>query len=301
MKVVIIGCGNVGMSYAYAIVNNSTRVDELVLIDINIEKVKGEVLDLQSALPFSSSKMKIKVGTYEDCNNADIICINAGRNQEVGETRLDLIQKNTLVFKDILSNVRQTNFNGIYIISTNPVDVMSYVTYKFTGNAKKVIGSGTTLDTARLKHIISEKLEINPRNIHAYVLGEHGDSEMIPWSKATVGVKDIKDYLTKQEQEEIQEQVKNSAYNIINKKGNTSYGIGVCLLKITETLLNNESSILTVSTYNKEHDVFISLPTIVDRNGVREIVPVNFTEHEEKQFLNSVDVIKQAIKSVDLN
>lgn len=300
MKVVIIGCGNVGMSYAYSLVNQPTRIDELVLIDLNEEKVKGEVLDLKHALPFSPSKMKIKAGSYSDCGDADIICINAGRNQEIGETRMDLIHKNTEVFKDIISKIKRTRFNGVYLISTNPVDVMSYVTYRLTGNSNKVIGSGTTLDTARLKHLVGEKLNINPKNIHAYVVGEHGDTETIIWSKATVGVKDIKDYLTEKEMNDIHLEVKNSAYEIISKKGNTSYGIGVCLLTITNSILNNDSSILTLSTYNEEHDIYISVPTIVTRNGVRGTVEVDFNAKERQAFMRSVETIKKAIRSIKL-
>jgi L-lactate dehydrogenase len=203
MKVVIIGCGNVGMSYAYSLVNQPSKVTELVLIDINKEKAKGEAMDLNHALPYAPIKMNIKAGSYADCNNADIVCISAGRNQEPGETRHDLINKNLVVFKDILSNIQKTSFDGIYLIATNPVDIMSYVTYKLTGDSNKVIGSGTTLDTARLKHLLSEKLKISTNNIHAYVMGEHGDSEMIVWSKASIGVKDIKDYLSDQEMQDL--------------------------------------------------------------------------------------------------
>lgn len=300
MKVVIIGCGNVGMSYAYALVNSNTRVSELILIDINKEKAIGEALDLNHALPFSPSQMKIRAGDYSDCNYADIVCINAGRNQEVGETRLDLIKKNAAVFKDIISKIKETNFNGIYLISTNPVDVMSYVTYKLTGNAKKVIGSGTTLDTARLKYLVGKRLQINPKNIHAYVVGEHGDSETIPWSKATVGLKDIKDYLTQDEMKSIAEEVRDSAYNIIERKGNTSYGIGVCLLTITNSILSNDNAIHTLSTYDPYHDIFISLPSIVDTTGVKSTIDVDFTPSERKEFMKSVQVIKSAIESVEL-
>ena len=255
MRVVIIGCGNVGMSFAYALVNQPTKVDELVLIDINNERAKGEALDLNHALPFAPTKIKIKAGSYEDCNNADIICIAAGRNQEPGETRMDLIQKNYQVFKSILGEIKKTTFSGIYLVATNPVDVMSYVTYKLTGDANKVIGSGTTLDTARLKHLVGQKLNISSRNIHAYVVGEHGDSEMIPWSKATIGLREISDYLNKSTMKQLQEEVRNSAYDIISKKGNTSYGIGVCLLTITNSILSNDSAILTLSVYNEKHDI----------------------------------------------
>jgi L-lactate dehydrogenase len=300
MKVVIIGCGNVGMSYAYALVNQASQADELVLIDVDEQKAIGEALDLNHALPFAPTKLKVKAGTYADCNNADIICISAGRNQNVGETRMDLINKNLAVFQDIIGKIKQTNFNGIYLIATNPVDIMSYVTYKLTGTYEKVIGSGTTLDTARLKYLIGKKLNISSKNVHAYVLGEHGDSEMIAWSKASIGLKDVNDYLTEQEKEEIKKEVRDSAYDIIQKKGNTSYGIGVCLHMITNSIISNDNAILTLSTYNKEHDIYISTPTIMTQNGVREQIPVDFNEKEQKEYTHSIEVIKKVIKSLTI-
>ena len=300
MKVIIIGCGNVGMSYAYSLVNQASRVNELVLIDINAERAMGEALDLNHALPFSPSNMIIRAGNYTDCNDADLICISAGANQEEGETRLDLINKNYKVFNSILTEVKKTKFKGVYLIATNPVDVMSYVTYKLTGDPVKVIGSGTTLDTARLKFLLGRILCINPKNVHAYVVGEHGDSEMIPWSQATVGLKNISEFLTKKEMEFIKVTVKDSAYDIINKKGNTSYGIGAALAKITDAIASNNSSLLTLSTYNEEHDIYISTPTIMDSNGVRQTIGISFTPDEQKEYLNSINVIKKAIKSLDL-
>ena len=301
MKVIIVGCGNVGMSYAYTLVNQPSRVDELVLIDVNHDKALGEALDLSHALPFAPSKIRIKAGNYEDCNDADIICITAGANQNEGETRLGLVKKNTKIFKDIISNIKKTNFDGIYLIATNPVDVMSYVTYKLTGNPSKVVGSGTTLDTARLKYLVGQRLNISPKNIHAYVMGEHGDSEMIPWSKATIGVRDIKDFLTREQMEELKTEVRDSAYDIISKKGNTSYGIGVCLATITNSILNNDNAILTLSTYNKENDVYISIPTIMSREGVRELIDVDFNKEELEQYNKSISVIKGVIRGLEFD
>ena len=298
MKVIVIGCGNVGMSYAYTLVNHPNRVSKLVLIDKNVEKAKGEALDLNHALPFSSSKMEIKAGDYSDCNDADLICICAGRNQEIGETRLDLINKNYVVFKDIITQINKTKFNGIYLVATNPVDVMSYITYKLSKNEKKVIGSGTTLDTARLKYLIGEKLKISSRNIHAYVLGEHGDSEMILWSKATIGVKYIDKFLNKDEMRKLEIEVRDSAYDIINKKGNTCYGIGVCLLRITNSIFNNENSILTLSVYDEENDIYISKPAIVNLDGVREIIEIDFNDEEKIKFKKSCDIIKSEINKI---
>ena len=174
-KVVIIGCGNVGMSYAYALLNQRTSVNDLVLIDINKKKVEGEVMDLNHCLAFAPSKINIKVGDYTDCSYAKIICIAAGANQNPGETRMDLITKNAKVFKNIINSVMETGFNGIFLIATNPLDVMTYLTWKYSKlDTSQIIGSGTSLDTARLRYMIGERLNINPKNVHAYVIGEHG-------------------------------------------------------------------------------------------------------------------------------
>ena len=218
MKVVIVGCGNVGLSYAYALVNHPNRVSNLVLIDKDEKKAEGEAMDLRHALPFSGSKMKIWAGDYSDCYDADIVCISAGRNQEVGETRLDLINKNYEVFEEIISKIEKHKFSGIYLIATNPVDVMSYITYKLTNRPNKVIGSGTTLDTARLKYLIGEELNISSKNIHAYVIGEHGDSEMVLWSKATIGVKNISDFIDEKMMKKLEVEVKTVLMKLFKKK-----------------------------------------------------------------------------------
>ena len=196
-KVVIVGCGNVGMSYAYALVNQKTFVKELVLIDINEERVAGEAMDLSHGIPFAPSKVQIKAGTYDDCKDAKIVCICAGANQKPGETRLDLIKNNYRIFKDLIPKIMNSGFHGLFLIATNPVDAMSYFTYRLSNlPASHIIGSGTTLDTSRLRYLISEKLDINAKNIHAYVLGEHGDSEFVPWSHASVGLESIYSYLS---------------------------------------------------------------------------------------------------------
>lgn len=298
-KVVIIGCGNVGMSYAYALLNQKTSVNELVLIDINVRKVEGEAMDLNHCLPFGPSKMNIKVGDYSDCSDATIICIAAGRNQEPGETRTDLIDKNKEVFKSIIDNVVKSGFKGIFLIATNPLDIMTYITWKYSGfDASKVIGSGTSLDTARLRYMIGDKLSINPKNVHAYVIGEHGDSEFVPWSNATVGLQNVKDFLNDDELNKIMYDVKNAAYEIIDRKGSTCYGIGMCLVRITNAILNDENSIITVSSYDENNDVYVGGPTIINKNGIRERVYVNLTKFEEEKLQNSIDVIKNNIKNV---
>ena len=195
-KVVIIGCGNVGMSYAYALINQRTYVNELALIDLNYERIEGEVMDLNHCLAFAPSKIDIKVGSYEDCKDASIVVIAAGANQNPGETRMDLINKNSEIFKSIIDKVMDNWFDGIFLVATNPLDVMTYLVQKYSGLPyNRVIGSGTSLDTARLRYIIGEKLSINPKNVHGYVIGEHGDSEFVPWSNVNIGLQNIKSFL----------------------------------------------------------------------------------------------------------
>jgi len=299
-KIVIIGCGNVGMSYAYALLNQRTKVEELVLLDIDKEKTVGEAMDLNHCLAFAPSKIKIKAGDYSDCNDATIICIAAGKNQEVGETRLDLIKKNYDVFKSIITEINKTNFNGIYLIATNPVDIMSYITMKLSGQQNnKVIGSGTILDTARLRYLIGDELDINPKNIHAYVIGEHGDSEFVPWSNALVGLKSIDNYLDSNKLETIASSVKNSAYEIINRKGATYYGIGMCLVKITNSILDNDNSIITLSAFDKEKDIYYGMPCIVNKEGIKDIIKLDLNNEEIKMLENSINILKEYRNIID--
>lgn len=299
-KVVIIGCGNVGMSYAYALLNQKTNVHELVLIDLDKKRVEGEAMDLNHCLAFAPSQMKIKVGDYCDCKDASIIMIAAGANQNPGETRMDLIFKNAKIFRNIIENVMQNDFNGIFLIATNPVDIMTHLTYKYSGLDKsRVIGSGTCLDTARLHYILGEKLKINPKDINAFVMGEHGDSEFVAWSNANIGFNNIKDFIQEEELQKIENHVKNAAYEIIEKKGATYYGIGVSLVRITNAILNDENSILTISSYDKENGVFIGGPTIINKQGAIKRLFVNLNEEEKEKMQKSISVIKEAIKSID--
>lgn len=299
-KVVIIGCGNVGMSYAYALLNQKTRVNELALIDLDEKRIEGEVMDLNHCLPFAPTPMTIKKGSYEDCSDATIVMIAAGANQNPGETRMDLINKNSKIFKEIVTKVMENGFNGIFLIATNPLDVMTYVTWKYSGLPHhKIIGSGTILDTARLRYMISEKLNISTRNIHAYVIGEHGDSEFVPWSSAQVGTQDIKDFISEEELNQISEKVRNAAYEIINRKGATYYGIGMCLVRITNAILSDENSIITVSSYDKTNDIFVGGATIINKNGCKERMYIKLNEEETKKLEKSISIIKDAIISIE--
>lgn len=299
-KVVVIGCGNVGLSYCYALLNQKTKVEELVLIDIDMERVKGEVMDLNNGVPFAPSKIIIKEGFYEDCKDASLIVVSAGLSQKVGETRLDLLQKNYEVFKSIIKKVMENEFNGIFLVATNPVDIMTYITLKESNlPPEKVIGSGTTLDTARLKYNISKRLNIASENVHAYVIGEHGDSEMVPWSIANIGPEPLSRFINEEEKKEIEEEVKNAAYEIINKKGSTHYGIGMCLAKITEAIFENENSILTVSSYDKVIDIYIGTPTVVNKLGAISKMNLKLTE-EKIELIKSMKLLRETIQTLNL-
>lgn len=299
-KVVIVGCGNVGMAYAYALVNQKTYVDELVLISRNMEETEGEAMDLNHCLPYTENKMKIRAGEYKECKDATIVAIAAGANQKPGETRMDLIHKNAEIFKQIISDIKDSGFDGIYMIATNPLDVMTYLTLKYSGAPyEKVIGTGATLDTARLRYLLGEKLDICPKDIDAYVIGEHGDSEFIPWSSANVGFKKITEYLSQEELDKIEDKVRNSAYEVIKRKGATFYGIGACMVRITNAILEDKKVILAVSSYDEKNDVCISTPTVVGKNGVSKKIHIPLSESEKEKLHASINVIKSAITSLN--
>ncbi len=310
-KVVLIGTGMVGMSYAYALLNQSV-CDELVLIDIDEERAKGEVMDLNHGLAFSAANMKIYAGTYQDCNNADIVVICAGVAQKPGESRLDLLQRNTKVFRSIISPVTESGFNGIFLVATNPVDIMTRITCVLSGfNPRRVLGSGTALDTARLRYLLGEYFSVDPRNVHAYVIGEHGDSEFVPWSQAMFATKPILDICAQsknrcsyQDMENISNQVRGAAQQIIKAKQATYYGIGMALVRITKAIFGDENSVLTVSAMLREeydeHGVYVGVPCIVNRNGVRKVLSLPLNEKELKQFKQSCKTLQDCYRDLNL-
>lgn len=297
-KVVLVGCGNVGMSYAYALLNQRTNVNELVLIDIDKDRVEGEVMDLNHCLAFAPSKIDIKAGEYSDCGDATLVVIAAGANQKPGETRMDLINKNSKIFKSIVTPIVESGFNGVFLVATNPLDVMTYLTWKYSGfETNKVFGTGTSLDTARLKYLVGSRLNVNPKSVHAYVIGEHGDSEFVPWSNADIALQDIEGFIEKEELEEIEKEVKNAAYEIINKKGATYYGIGMTLAMITNAILEDENRVITVSNYDSKNGIYMGTPAVVGRSGIKQRIYINLTEEETKKLQSSVDIIKSAVES----
>ena len=302
-KVVLVGTGFVGMSMAYSMLNRG-GVNELILIDIDKEKTKGEEMDLSHGLPFAPQKMVIKAGNYEDCKDAQVIVITAGVAQKPGQTRLELVETNTKIIKNITKNIMKSGFNGIIIVASNPVDLMTYVVSKVSGLPKnQVFGSGTVLDTARLRYIMSDYLKVSSKNIHAYIMGEHGDSSFVPWNHAYVGCKKIKDVMKDgrhpmEDLNKIHQDVVNAAYEIIDKKKATYYGIGMALSKIVKSVLDNDNSILTVSTYLKDgqygqDDIFIGVPAIINNKGVRELLNLELNEEEQEKLDNSCKIIKE--------
>ena len=281
-KVVLVGTGFVGMSMAYAMLNRG-GVNELILIDIDKDKTIGEEMDLSHGLPFAPQKMVIKAGDYDECKDAEVVVITAGIAQKPGQTRLELTETNTKIMKSITKSIMASGFNGVIVVASNPVDIMTYVVAKVSGLPKnKVIGSGTVLDTARLRYIMAEYLNVSSKNIHAYVMGEHGDSSFVPWNHAYVGCKKISDVMKDNNHpmddlEKIHKDVVNAAYEIINKKKATYYGIGVALSRLVKAILEDEHGILTVSAYLKDgeygqDDIYIGVPAIICSDGIREDV-----------------------------
>ncbi|WP_117017577.1 MULTISPECIES: L-lactate dehydrogenase [Aeribacillus] len=307
-RVVIVGTGAVGCSYAYSLINQGV-VEELVLIDINEAKAEGEAMDLNHGVPFAPSPIKVWSGSYQDCANADLVVITAGLAQKPGETRLQLVEKNTRIFKQIIKEIMKSGFNGIFLVATNPVDILTYVTWKESGLPKeRVIGSGTVLDSARLRFELGKYFNVDTRNIHAIIIGEHGDTELPVWSHAKIGIENLDDVLERKKDlkkeclEEIFVNVRDAAYHIIERKGATYYGIGMSLVRITKAILKNENSILTVSSYLEgeygQNDVYIGVPAKLNRNGVHEIIEIELNEKEQEQFNYSVSVLKDTMKSV---
>lgn len=304
-KVVLVGAGFVGMSMAYSLLNQG-GVDELVLIDVNKEKTVGEEMDLSHGLPYAPQKMKIKAGDYSECKDANVVVITAGLAQKPGQSRLELAVENAKIMKDITQNVMANGFTGIFIVASNPVDLMSYVVAEVSGVPKsRVIGSGTVLDTARLRFLIAEYLQVSSKNVHAYILGEHGDSSLVPWEHCYVGCKKIVDVMQDNNHpmddlKKIHDGVWKAAYEIIDKKKATYYGIGMALNRLVKAVLNDENSILTVSTYlNHQYEqdgVYIGVPAIINKNGVRELLELKLNDADQEKFNHSCEIMKDNIE-----
>ncbi|MCF6094866.1 L-lactate dehydrogenase [Microaerobacter geothermalis] len=309
-KIVVVGCGAVGSTFAYTVLVKG-MVNELVLIDVNPDKAEGDALDLNHGI-LLAQPMKIKAGTYEDCKGADIIVIAAGANQKPGETRLDLMQRNVTIFREIIGEIIQYNQDGILLIATNPVDILTYVAQKISGWPKeRVMGSGTLLDTARFRYLIAKKLDIDPRSIHGLIVGEHGDTEVPVWSLLNVAgttQKELQHHsrlrLSEEDKETIYEDTRGAAYQIIQKKGSTYYAIALSLARICEAILQDQRSVLPVSTYLQGYlgidDVCIGVPCIVGKNGAEEVLELPLSEDERQNLIKSADQLKRFLNQVSI-
>lgn len=295
-KVILVGDGAVGSSFAYAMTLQGIA-NEIGIVDIAKEKTQGDAIDIADATSFSYPK-NVYAAEYSDAKDADLVVITAGAPQKPGETRLDLVNKNLKILKTIVDPVVESGFNGIFVVAANPVDILTYGTWKLSGFPKeRVIGSGTSLDTARLRKFVGQELNVDPRSIHGYVLGEHGDSEFVAWSHLTIGGLTMAEYqqthpeITDEKLQAINDRVVNSAYEIINLKGATFYGIGTALARIAKALLADEKTVLPLSVYmNGQYgvqDLYVGSPVVVNRNGVQEILEVPLNASEQEKMNNS--------------
>ena len=307
-KAAVIGCGFVGSATAFTLMQ-SRLFSELVLLDVNMEKADGEAKDIAHGIPFAG-QMKIYAGTYDDAADAAIIIITAGANQKPGETRLDLVQKNKAIYQSIIPEIVKRDFGGILLIVSNPGDILTYVALKLSGlPEKRVLGSGTVLDTARLKYALGEHLGVDSRSVHSFIIGEHGDSEIAAWSSTNVSGIPLNEFCEMRghfnhdaAMDAIAEKVKNSAYEIISKKQATYYGIAMSVKRICECIVRNERSILPVSAmmhgeYGIE-DITLSMPAIVGIGGVETHVPIALSEEEAEKLVESAKKLKEVAKGL---
>jgi L-lactate dehydrogenase len=308
-KVSIIGSGFVGATTAYTLML-SGLVSEIVIVDINKDKAEGDVMDMNHGMSFTRP-VKIIAGDYKDCHGSDIVIITAGANQKPGETRMDLVHKNTAIFKSIVPEIVKYCEDCILLVVTNPVDILTYVTLKVSGfSPENVIGSGTVLDTSRFRYLLSEHTGIDARNIHSYIIGEHGDTEVATWSLTSIAGMSMEEFCehckscSGDSKTQIYENVKNAAYKIIEKKGATYYAVALGVKRIVECILRNEHSILTVSSLlNGQygiHDVCLSLPTIVTEKGINKVLEIPLNDEEVNLLKHSADSLRSVLNQIDL-
>ena len=312
-KVAVIGTGFVGSSSAFALMQ-SGLFSEMVLVDVMKEKAEGEAMDINHGAALCNP-MNIYAGDYADIKDAAIIVLTAGANQKPGETRLDLLKKNISIHSSIMAEIRKQNCEGILIVVANPVDVLTLYAQKYSGMPEnRVFGSGTVLDTARLRYLIGNRLDVDARSVHAYVIGEHGDSEIVTWSNANVSGVPLSDFFAlrgmqgigdlEASQKDIADDVKNAAYKIIEKKQATYYGIAASVVRLCRAVLKDEKCVLPISTcLHGEYgisEVSLSVPAIVGRNGIEELVPVLLSEQERDDLLKSANILKKSLENLDI-
>ena len=301
-KIMIVGTGNVGASIAFAITQQRTAVNEIVLTDVVAKDAEGEAMDLADELAVAPSYVKIKSGTYKDAKDCDIVVIAAGAAQKPGETRLQLLKKNVNILKGMVSQIMDSGFDGIFLVVTNPMDILTYFTLKFSGlPTERVIGSGTVLDSARLKQRLASYLNVNPKSVHAYQVGEHGDSEVTLWSLADVGGQKVVDMLGSDIRNDISEFARTEAYEIIERKGATYYGIASCVVRILNSILNDEMRVLPVSSYDGFSGTCFGWPSVVGREGVLRRLDLSITEQEGVELQKSINTLRNAQNKIKLN
>lgn len=307
-KVAVVGCGFVGSASAFALMQ-SGLFSEMVLIDVNRERAEGEALDIGHGMPLAKP-MKIYAGDYDNLSDAAIIVVTAGANQKPGETRLDLVKKNAAIFKSIMPEISKRNCSGVMLVVANPVDILTYVAIKYSCiPPEKIIGSGTVLDTARLKYLLGEHLKVDSRSITTFIIGEHGDSEFASWSTTNVSGVPLHDFCEmrghhnhEEAMKEIEAGVRNSAYEIIKRKQATYYGIAMTVKTICEAIIRDEKSVLPVSSLMKSvygiENVVLSMPAIIGKDGVEDLIPLRLNAEEQRKLRESAEVLKNVIDSV---
>lgn len=309
-KIAVVGAGFVGTTFAYSLLIHGLA-SQIVIIDINQEKAEGEVMDLNHGMPFAYPA-RIWAGDYSDCRDADIVVVAVDKGQKIQQSRLELAEGNFQVLKQIIPSITRYNSEGILLVVTNPLDVMTYVALKLSGFPKnRVIGSGTILDTARLRYLLGEHLQVDPRNVHAYIIGEHGDSEVPVWSLANVAGIRLKDYCpickvpySPDDLNDLFLKVKNAGYEIMKRKGRTNYGVALGLTKIVESIIRDENAISTVSCFLEDYhavsDVCLSVPVILNRTGVKEVIKLPLDDEEITAFKKSAVTVKKVVHSLEL-
>lgn len=301
-KIILVGAGDVGSSYAFTLVTQNIG-RELGIIDLNVGKSEGDALDLSDGLAFTSPK-KIYAATYADCHDADLVVLTAGAAQKPGETRLDLVNKNLAITKGIVENIMASGFNGIFLVASNPVDILTYAVLKFSGLPKnQVIGSGTSLDSARFRKSLAQIADVDARDVHAYIIGEHGDSQFPVWSHANIGGLQVYEWMkgqpdvTEESLIELVAGVRDAAYEIIQRKGSTHYGIAVALARITQAIFNDQNAILPLSVLLEGEygvsDICIGTPAIINRQGLKSIVELPLNDLEKQKMSESVQTIRE--------
>ena len=309
-KVAVIGCGFVGATSAFSLIQTGL-FSEMVLIDANTQKAEGEAMDLSHGSAYLTP-MNIYAGTYDDIVDAGLIVITAGANQKPDETRLDLVKKNVQIFKSIIPEIKERNCEGILLIVSNPVDILTEVALKLSGfPSNRVIGSGTVLDTARLKYVLGKHLQVDPRDIHAYIIGEHGDSELVVWSGAQVAGIHINHFCElrghfnhEESMERLAQEVRDSAYEIIKRKGATYYGVAVAVKRIATAIVKDEHAVLPISSLMQGefglNDICLSIPTVIGQNGVEKVVDIYLNNDENEKLQTSAKALKDVLDGLDL-